>query len=479
MQSFNLLTDLYQFTMAYGYWRWQLHERDAVFHLFYRTNPCHGNYAVSCGLATITDFLQHYRFSEADIAFLRTLQTQDKQQLFPEEFLAYLRQLKFSCDLWAIPEGTVVGAYEPLLRISGPLLQCQLLESTLLNIVNFQTLIATKAARICYAAAGDEVIELGMRSAHGVDGALSASRAAYIGGCTATSNVMASKKFAIPLRGTHSHSWVTVFADELTAFTNYAAVLPENVILLVDTYAALNGIKHAITVGQQLRAAQRNLYAIRLDSGDLLALSKAARSLLDEAGFWETKIIATSALDEVKIAQLKAKGAPINIWGVGSNLVTAATNRALDGVYKLAALRDDNGSWCYKMKISADVIKTSIPGIHQVRRFYNHKVQPVADLIYDIQLGLACGLRGKTLTVPYRQFTVGDYASAVDLLVPIFNKGRLLSTANESIHDIRLRCRHNVANFAQHYAAKPYIVGLAMNLHQQQQAVRKSLKRSM
>lgn len=260
----SLLTDLYQLTMACGYWKLGIHEREAVFHAIFRKQPFDGGYTVACGLATVVEFLQDWQFADDDLAYLRMLNSPNGSPLFPEDFLKYLGNLRFTCDVDAMAEGTVVFPNEPLLRIKGPLLQCQLIESALLNIVNFQSLIATKAARVCRAAKGDAVLEFGLRRAQGPDGALSASRASYIGGCTATSNVLAGKRYGIPVSGTHSHSWVTAFSDEKTAFSAWAEVMPDNCILLVDTYNTLEGVKHAIETGKKLTSQGGKLLGVRL-----------------------------------------------------------------------------------------------------------------------------------------------------------------------------------------------------------------------
>lgn len=253
-----LLTDLYQITMANGYWKLGMHEREAVFELIFRKHPFTNHYAVCCGLASVVEFLQQWHFNADDIAYLSNLKSSQGEKLLADDFLQYLQTLRFTGDLDAIPEGTIVFAHEPLLRIKGPLIQCQLLESTLLNLINFQTLIATKASRVCQAAHGDKVFEFGLRRAQGPDGALSASRAAYIGGCTATSNVLAGKLYDIPVRGTHAHSWVTAFPDELSAFEAYAAVMPHNCVLLIDTFDTLRGAEHAIAIGKKLREQGKN-----------------------------------------------------------------------------------------------------------------------------------------------------------------------------------------------------------------------------
>ncbi len=440
-----LLTDLYQLTMAYGYWKLGLHERLAVFHQVYRTEPFNGNYAVACGLATLIDFLQNWHFSPDDIDYLRSLQSPAQKPLFPEDFLDYLKTLRFTCDVAAVPEGELVFANEPMVRIKGPLLQCQLLESTLLNIMNFQTIIATKASRVYQAAKGDTVLEFGLRRAQGPDGALSASRAAYIGGCDATSNVLAGKRFDIPVRGTHAHSWVTVFPDELTAFLAYAEVMPDNCVLLVDTYDTLTGVKHAIEAGKQLRAKGGKLRGIRLDSGDMASLSIKARQMLDEAGFTDTQIMASNTLDEYVIAEMKEKGAKISAWGVGTHLVTSFDQPALDGVYKLSALCDEHGKWQYKLKLSEQIVKISNPGIYQIRR-YLHKGSLVKDVMYDIELGM-----------------LERVHDSYDVLIPVFEKGNLIYQ-QEPIHQLRKRAIQRVNDFIKAHANKAYPVELEKKL---------------
>jgi nicotinate phosphoribosyltransferase len=456
-----LLTDLYQLTMAYGYWKLGMHDREAVFQLIFRKNPFRGNYAVAAGLANVVEFLQNWRFSPDDLAYLATLSA-NGEALFSAEFLAYLSELRFSCDIDAVPEGTIVFPHAPLIRIKGPLLQGQLIESTLLNMVNFQTLIATKASRVCQAAAGDPVLEFGLRRAQGPDGALSASRAAYIGGCEATSNVLAGKLYDIPVRGTHAHSWVTAFSDEISAFEAYANVMPQNCVLLVDTYDTLTGVAHAIEIGKKLRAHGSKLAGIRLDSGDLAQLSKKARGLLDAAGFQDTRIVASNSLDEYEIRQLRAQGAKISVWGVGTSLVTAYDHPALDGVYKLSALRDENGNWQYKLKLSEQAVKISNPGIYQVRRFFKGG-QQVADVMYDIELGIPAIPEIMSLDEPATMLQLGAHDTFVDLLQPVFRSGELVQPM-ASIHVSRKRAQEQVAAFVKTFPEEKYPVGLEKNL---------------
>src|SRR3990167_1306186 len=442
-----LLTDFYQLTMAYGYWQLGMHQREAVFHLVFRKNPFHGHYTVACGLATVVEFLKQWRFTESDIAYLATLPDVQGNPLFPQAFLDYLKKLRFTCDVDAIPEGTLVFPQEPLLRIQGPLLQCQLLESTLMNIMNFQTLIATKAARTCLAAQGDSVIEFGMRRAQGVDGALSASRAAYIGGCSAVSNTLAGKLYDIPVRGTHAHSWVCAFPTELAAFTAYAQVMPHNCILLVDTYDTLQGVRNAIEVGKYLRQQGADLLGIRLDSGDMVALSIQARAMLDEAGFSDTAILASNTLDEYVIADLKRQGAKISMWGVGTHLVTAYDQPALDGVYKLSAIQDEQGQWVRKLKLSEQKIKISNPGRHQLRRFFANS-QYVGDIIYDLDFGIDDVPQARHLDEPFHPLHLEDYDASVDILQPVFKRGQCV-LQTESIHAIRQRAIAEVQDFVK------------------------------
>ena len=378
-----LLTDLYQLTMAYAHWHNGGHEREAVFHLFFRDAPFDNGFAIACGVETVLDYVERMRFEAADIDYLATLEDTAGNPLFARGFLDYLADLRFSVDIDAVPEGTAVFAHQPMLRVRGPILQAQLLETVLLNLMNFPTLVATKAARIAHAAGDDPVLDFGLRKAQGIDGGVSASRAAYIGGCAGTSNVLAGQLFGIPVSGTHAHGWVMAFDDEIDAFDAYADALPDNCIFLVDTYDTVQGVENAIRAGRRLRAAGHEMAGIRLDSGDLAELSRTARRMLDAAGFESTRIAASSSLDERVIADLRERGAPIVLWGVGTQLTTAQPDAALDGVYKLAAIRNDDGRWSYRMKLSDTPGKLTRPGVHQVRRFLDEEGAPVADLLFD------------------------------------------------------------------------------------------------
>src|SRR6266536_5764595 len=420
-----LLTDLYQLTMACGYWKSGRAEHHAVFHLFFRNSPFQCGFTLTAGLTPTMEFLQAFQFTEDDLAFLGALRGNDDQPLFERGFLDYLGALRFTCDVDAMPEGTAVFPQEPLLRIQGPILQCQLLETAMLNLINFQSLIATKAARVCLAARGEPVLEFGLRRAQGFDGGVSASRAAYIGGCAATSNVLAGKLFGIPVRGTHSHAWVMLFDDEREAFRAYAEAMPGNCVLLVDTYHSLEGVDHAIETGRWLRAHGGELSGIRLDSGDLAWLSQEARRRLDAAGFSATAILASNELDEIIIDSLKEQGARIAVWGVGTRLVTGADDAALGGVYKLGAVRRPGGPWLHRVKLSEQSAKTSVPGVLQIRRFEAGDGH-LADCVYDELLGLPAPAIIVDPLDHTRRRELPAGAQGADLLAPVFRRGKLV-----------------------------------------------------
>jgi nicotinate phosphoribosyltransferase len=466
--SLALLTDLYELTMAYGYWRSGVGDQEAVFHLTFRHHPFAGGFSVACGLALAAEYLQELHFSPEDLAYLAGLQGNDGRPLFPGEFLDALGALRFACDVDAVPEGTVVFPQEPLVRVRGPLIQAQLVESALLNVVNFQTLIATKAARVCLAAAGQPVIEFGLRRAQGIDGALAASRAAYVGGCEGTSNVLAGRLFDIPVKGTHAHSWVMAFASEIEAFRAYAEAMPNNCIFLVDTYDTLAGVRHAVEVGRQLAEAGHRLAGIRLDSGDLAYLSQEARRLLDEAGFADATILASNDLDERVIESLEQQGAKIGAWGVGTRLVTGHDEPALGGVYKLAAIRRPGEPWRFPIKLSEQVVKISTPGLLAVRRFQAHG-EFLGDLIYDQELGIE---QPAILVDPAdmtRRKAMAPDTSATDLLVPVFRGGERVGELL-SLDGARQRVKEQLAGF--HPGIKRFVyphlypVGLERRLHE-------------
>lgn len=464
--SLALLTDLYEITMAYGFFRNGLMDREAVFCLSFRESPFDGGYAIACGLEPAVEYLSRLRFTPDDIAYLAEQRAPNGDHLFSGDFLDYLRDFRFTCDVDMVPEGTVVFPHEPLLRIRGPILQAQLVESALLNIVNFQTLIATRAARVVSAAGDDPVLEFGMRRAQGIDGALAASRAAFVGGCSATSNVLAGKLYGIPVAGTHAHSWVMSFDDEMTAFEAFADAMPSNSVLLVDTYDTLRGVERAIEVGRRLRARGHDLNGIRLDSGDLAYLSIEARRMLDEAGFEQTTIYASNDLDEHLIESLKLQGARIGSWGVGTRLVTASEQPALGGVYKLTAIREENGSWDPRIKVSEQVAKTTIPGVLQLRRFEDQDGF-VGDMIYDESTGPAGTLMVDPLD-PTRRKSFPAGTAGEDLLVPVMRGGELvyelpaLSEVRQRVRDQLSRLHPGIRRFVNPHQ---YPVGLEEGLH--------------
>lgn len=443
-----LLTDLYELTMACAYWKTGHAADQAVFCLSFRENPFGGGYAVMAGLETVVQYLQNLRFEADDLSYLAQLRTDDGTPLFDPAFLDLLQNFRWECDLDAIPEGTVVFADEPLLRVTGPIWQAQLVESFLLNTINFQTLIATKAARICDVAGDQPVLEFGLRRAQGIDGALAASRAAYIGGCAATSNTLAGRLLGIPVRGTMAHSWIMLFDDEIQAFQAYASAMPHNALFLVDTYDTLQGVRHAIQVGRQLKARGYRLLGIRLDSGDLAYLSIQARRMLDEAGFPDAKILASNELDEHILKSLKEQGAAINLWGVGTRLVVGHGQGALGGVYKLTAVRPrGRGPWQLRLKVSELAAKTSIPGVLAVRRYFNGRGL-VGDLIYDqARLGPPHPNQETWIVDPAditRRKRIPPKTDFEDLLVPVFRKGQLVYDL-PSLTAIRQRAREQVA----------------------------------
>ena len=461
-QPLSLLTDLYQLSMAAAAWKSGVDSREAVFHLIFRGAPFGGGYAIAAGLGTALEYVREHRFSSDDLRYLRELTAESGEPMFEPAFVDHLARLTLAVDIDAVPEGTAVFAQEPLLRVSGPVVSCMLLETPLLAILNFQTLIATKAARICEAARGEPVLEFGLRRAQGADGAISAARAAYVGGVAATSNVLAGKLLGIPVRGTHAHSWVMIFDSEPEAFDAYARAMPHNVVLLVDTYDTLQGVRNAIEVGRRLREAGRDLFGIRLDSGDLAWLSIEARKLLDAAGFAGTRILASNELDEHVIESLKTQGAKITSWGVGTRLVTGAPDAALGGVYKLTAVRDKGGPWRPRIKLSEQSAKVSVPGVLQVRRYHGF----AGDQIFDVADSPSRTL--VDMLDATRRKTIPAGVSYEDLLVPVVRGGKTVYGA-PPLAESRERTKAQLA--ALHPAVKrlvnphAYPVGLDKALH--------------
>lgn len=443
--SLALLTDLYQLLMGYAYFKKGLDQRKAVFHLFFRKKPFNGGFTIAAGLETAISYIERFHFDEGDIKYLKSLRDLEGNPYFDDAYLTYLSELKLKVSIDAVPEGTVVFPFEPLLRVEGPLIACQLLETPLLNLINFPTLIATKAARLRIAAGDDSIMEFGLRRAQGIDGAITAARSAYIGGCDSTSNLLAGKLYGIPVRGTHAHSWVMVFDEEEEAFKAYAETLPGNTIFLVDTYDTIQGVHKACEVGKYLKNNGKKFLGIRLDSGDLAYLSIEARKILDQNGFKDAVIVASNELDETIITELKRQGAQITVWGVGTSLVTSANQPALDGVYKLSAIQDEKGEWRDRLKLSEQMVKVSNPGILQVRRFMHGEMYQ-ADCLYDVRSPLS-----KTPTLfdpfdPTRTKTIPDYMQGIDLLTPILKEGKKVYTF-PSLNEVREKTQNELKHF--------------------------------
>ena len=387
--DYALLTDLYQITMAQGYRESGHAETEACFHMYFRDNPFQGGYAIACGMAQLADMVDSFSFSDDDIDYLAHVPAPGGGTLFDAGFLDYLRDFKLTVDIDAVPEGQVVFPNEPLVRVTGPIMQCQLLETALLNCVNFQTLIATKAARVCLAAHGAPVAEFGLRRAQGAGGGLWASRASIVGGCASTSNVLAGKLFNIPVSGTHAHSWVMAFPTELEAFRAYAKAFPKNCVLLVDTYDVEQGIDNAITVGLEMRERGERLSGIRIDSGDLAWLAKMARKKLDAAGLADCGVVLSNDLDEHTIQSILDEGAQVMSWGVGTKLACAFDQPTLGGVYKLSATREPGGQWVDHLKITESAKKLTFPGILDVRRYYHDDGRIAGDMVFDTKSDVA------------------------------------------------------------------------------------------
>lgn len=473
MDGAALITDLYQLTMAYGYWRTGRAEHEAVFHLHFRKPPFAGGYAVAAGLGPALDWLRAFRFAPEDLDYLAGIPGNDGRPIFDRAFLDHLGAMRLAVDIDAVPEGTVVFAHQPLLRVRGPILQGQLLETALLCMLNFSTLVATKAARICQAAGDAPVLEFGLRRAQGLDGAMAASRAAYIGGCASTSNVLAGRRYGIPVRGTHAHSWVMSFDDEEEAFAAYAGAMPNNCVFLVDTYDTLEGVRRAIAVGHRLRERGHELVGIRLDSGDLAWLSAEARRLLDAAGFPRAQIVASNDLDERTIASIRQQGGAVTVWGVGTKLSTAYDQPALGGVYKLAAIREPGGPWKPRVKLSEQAIKVSTPGMQNVRRFM-HGGEAVGDVIWDELHPRPAAWAMVDPADPTRRRAQPADAAVEDLLLPVLRAGRQVYDP-PPLAAVRERTRAQLALF--HPGVRrldnphQYPVGLEEGLHERRTAL--------
>lgn len=447
-EGLGLLTDFYELTMMAGYLKEGRGDRRACFEYSFRELPPHAGFAVSAGLGPFLDYLAGLRFSREDIAYLRTLGA------FDEDFLTYLANFSARCTVRAVPEGTLVFPHEPILQVEGALMETQLIESALLNILNYQTLIATKAARVCLAAEGEPVLEFGLRRAHGPDGAVSGSRAAYIGGCHASSNVLAGRVYGIPVAGTHAHSWVMSFPNELDAFRAFARHYPDRCVLLVDTYDTIeSGVPNAIAVFKELHAEGRDVRpAIRLDSGDLAKLSKQAYALMRAAGFEDPLIVASNDLEEDLIADLKRQGAKINAWGVGTHLITSRDCPSLNGVYKLVAMEDSADTWRPRIKISSNLGKATSPGRKNLVRYYDTDGAPIGDVLYDIdedapRTGV---ITARDRTQAHLDVRLRGAARAESLLTTVFANGERVGEA-PPIAAVRERTLGQIGELPEEY----------------------------
>ena len=441
-RNLTLLTDLYELTMMQGYFKEKDANETVIFDAFYRSNPGGNGYAICAGLEQVIEYIKELEFNSEDVDYLRST------GLFEEDFLEYLLHFRFSGDIYAIPEGTVIFPREPLVKVIAPIMEAQLVETALLTIINHQSLIATKTARVVFAAEGDGVMEFGLRRAQGPDAGIYGARAAMIGGCVGTSNVLAGKMFSVPVKGTHAHSWIMSFPDELSAFRSYAKLYPNACILLVDTYDTLkSGVPNAIKVFKEMKEANIPLtsYGIRLDSGDLAYLSKKAKKMLMEAGFPDAIISASNDLDETLINSLKIQGATINSWGVGTNLITSKDCPSFGGVYKLAAVLDrKTGEFNPKIKLSENAEKITNPGNKEIKRIYSRETgKIIADLIclegevYDENHSLL--LFDPIETWKKTHLAPNTYTMR-DLLIPVFQKGKCVYES-PAVMDIQAYCK--------------------------------------
>jgi len=442
-RDLTLLTDLYELTMMQGYYA-QGQQEKVIFDVFFRQNPCNNGYSVCAGLEQVINYIKDLNFTYEDVDYLRGL------GIFSEDFLQYLSGFHFSGDIYAIPEGTVIFPREPLIKVIAPIMQAQLVETAILNIINHQSLIATKAARVCYAARGDGIMEFGLRRAQGPDAGIYGARAAVIGGCIGTSNVLCGQLFHVPVKGTHAHSWIMSFPDEYTAFKTYADMYPSACILLADTYDTLkSGVPNAIRVFREMRDAGIPLtnYGIRLDSGDLAYLSKKARKMLDAAGFPDAVISASNDLDEFLIDSLKAQGAAITSWGVGTNLITSKDGPAFGRVYKLAAIMDANGSFVPKIKLSENTEKVTNPGNKTIYRIYEKDSGKVkADLICLVEEQFDSNeplLLFDPLEPWKKTRLAGGSYTMREIMAPVFQNGTCCYKS-PSVMDIRAYCQEEL-----------------------------------
>ena len=446
MRNLTMLTDLYQLTMMNGYFKSNIHEDILVFDMFFRKNPSSGGYTIIAGIEQVIDYIENLKFSEEDIDYLRSL------NLFGEDFLSYLINFKFTGEIYAVREGTIMFPNEPIVRVKAPAVEAQLIETAILNMVNFQSLIATKASRVCYSANGDPVMEFGLRRAQGPDAGLYGARAAVIGGCVGTSNVLTGQEFELPILGTHAHSWVQKFPTELEAFRAYATTYPDKTMLLIDTYNTLeSGLPNAIKVFDELRANGHEPLGVRIDSGDLEYLSKEIRKILDDAGYPNVKITASNDLDEYAISTLKSQGAKIDIWGVGTKLITSSDWPSLGGVYKLSAAME-NGELVPKIKLSEDPQKINNPGYKRVVRIYNittNKAEADLMMLADETIDESKPLKVFHPVYTWKTKIFYNYYTK-DLLEPLFIDGKL-ATNRYKVKEIKEYAQQEKDSFWPQY----------------------------
>ena len=444
--NLTMLTDLYQLTMMNGYYKKGVENDTAVFDVFFRKNVCEGGYTIVCGIEEIVHYINNLSFNEHDLDYLRSL------NLFDEDFIGFLRDFKFTGDIYAVEDGSVMFPGEPIIVVKAPLYQAQLVETAILSIVNFMTLIATKASRVCNAAGGDPVLEFGLRRAQGPEAGLYGAKAAIIGGCTGTSNVLTGKMFGVPVAGTHAHSWVQKFDSELEAFRAYAQTYPDSCLLLIDTYNVLeSGIKNALIGFDELRAKGFEPIGVRLDSGDLTYLSKEVRKILDDAGYPNAKITASNDLDEYTIISLKQEGAAIDSWGVGTKLITSYDYPSLGGVYKLAATTNREGILEPKIKISENPEKINNPGFKKVVRIYNKNEKCEADLIMldDETIDETKPLEIFDPVYTWKRRVYENYTIR-ELLKPLFLEGKLVRE-RKSVYEVKEYAKKELSSMWDQY----------------------------
>ena len=463
-RNLTMLADFYEFTMANGYLENNMEDQIGYFDMFFRSIPDDGGFAIMAGVEQLIEYLKNLKFTNEDIAYFKS------KKIFGEKFLEYLRDFEFTCDVWAIPEGTPIFPQEPLVVVRGPIVQAQLVETMVLLTINHQSLIATKANRITRAAGGRPVIEFGSRRAQGYEGAILGARAAYIGGCVGTANTIVDRDFDVPAMGTMAHSWVQMFPTELDAFRAYAKTYPDNCLLLVDTYNTLKeGIPNAIKIfNEEVVPRGYRPKGIRIDSGDMAYLSKEARKLLDEAGFHDCKILASSGLDEYIIRELIIQGAKIDSFGVGERLITAKSQPIFGGVYKLTSIEVD-GEIIPKLKVSENVGKITTPGFKQVYRLFDRDTgKAVADVItlHDEIIDDTKNYKIFHPLYTWKKKTIRNFV-AKKLLIQIFDKGNVVYESPD-IHEIKEYCKEQVDSLWEEVKRfeKPheYIIDLSKDL---------------